>query len=245
MKTGVTIIDGIRELKAALDAGVVMKEAFVCPVLYQSQGQGDVEQEILKSFAAQNIAVFEVTKDIFAKICFGDRNEGVLAVGCPQVKKIADLKAHKNSLFMVVEHVEKPGNLGAILRTVDAAGIEALFVSDAATDVFNPNVIRASLGTAFSVAVIPEKPENILSFLKRHKIKIVAATPAGQKVFTTVDLRCGVAIAVGSEKDGLSDIWLNAADEKISIPMKGKADSLNTSVAAALIAYEALRQREN
>lgn len=245
MKTGVTIIDGIRELKAALDAGVVMKEAFVCPALYQGQGQGDVEQEILKSFAVQNIAVFEVTKDIFAKICFGDRNEGVLAVGCPQVKKIADLKAHKNSLFMVVEHVEKPGNLGAILRTVDASGIEALFASDAATDVFNPNVIRASLGTAFSVAVIPETPENILSFLKRHKIKIVAATPAGQKVFTTVDLRCGVAIAVGSEKDGLSDFWLNAADEKISIPMKGKADSLNTSVAAALIAYEALRQREN
>lgn len=244
MKTGVTIIDGIRELKAALEAGVMIKEAFVCPTLYQSQGQGDVEQEILKNFAAQNIAVFEVTKDIFAKICFGDRVEGILAVGCPQVRKIADLKVSKNPLLMVVEHVEKPGNLGAILRTADAAGIEALFVSDAATDVFNPNVIRASLGTVFSVAVIPETLENILSFLKRHKIKIVAATPAGQQVFTTVDLRCGVAIAVGSEKDGLSDFWLNAADEKISIPMKGKADSLNTSVAAALIAYEVLRQRQ-
>lgn len=244
MKTGVTIIDGIRELKAALDAGVVMKEAFVCPALYQDQGQGDVEQSILKNLTAQNITVFEVPKDVFAKICFGDRADGVLAVGCPQVKKITDLKVNKNPLLMIVEHVEKPGNLGAILRTADAAGIEALFVSDTATDVFNPNVIRASLGTVFSVVVIPQTPENILSFLKSRKIKIVAATPAGQKAFTTVDLRCGVAIAVGSEKDGLSDFWLNAAEEKISIPMRGTADSLNTSVAAALIAYEALRQRE-
>lgn len=245
MKTGVTIIDGIRELKAALDAGVVIKEVFVCPALYQDQGQGNVEQDIIKNLTAKNIAVFEVSKDVFAKICFGDRVEGVLAVGCPQTKKLVDLQVNKNPLLMLIEHVEKPGNLGAILRTADAAGIEALLVSDAATDVFNPNVIRASLGTAFSVAVIPETPENILSFLKRHKIKIVAATPAGQKVFTTVDLRCGVAIAIGSEKDGLSDFWLNAADERISIPMKGKADSLNTSVAAALIAYEALRQRGN
>ena len=245
MKTGVTMIDGIRELKTALDAGVVIKEAFVCPALYQGQAQGDVEQDILKNLAAQNIAVFEVTKDIFAKICFGDRVEGVLAVGCPLVKKLDDLKVNKNPLLMLIEHVEKPGNLGAILRTADAAGINALLICDATTDVFNPNVIRASLGTVFSIAVIPETPEIILGFLKKNKIKIIAATPAGQKVFTSIDLCCGVAIAIGSEKDGLSDFWLKAADEKISIPMKGKADSLNTSVAAALIAYEALRQREN
>ncbi len=243
-KIGVTLIDGIREVKAALDAGLGIKEVFVCPSLYQGQTQGDVENGILKNLTARKIEVVEVTKDIFAKICFGDRAEGVLAVGVVQTQKFSDLKIKKDPLFMLVEHVEKPGNLGAILRTCDAAGIDALFVSDITTDVFNPNVIRASLGTVFSVLVIPESPEKILEFFKSRKLKIVAATPSGKTVYTSVDFRVGSVIAVGSEKDGLSDFWLKAADEKISIPMKGQTDSLNTSVAAALVAYEALRQRD-
>ncbi len=243
LKVGVSVIDGIREVKAAIDAGVLIKEAFVCPTLYQGQAQGDVESGILKDLKAQNVEVFEVTKDIFSKICFGDRAEGVLALGCPQLRMLADLKVKSIPLFMLVERVEKPGNLGAILRTVDAVGIDALLVSDQAVDVFNPNVIRASLGTVFSVAVIVETPEKILEFFKSKKVKVVAATPAAKKVYTAVDFCGGIAIAVGSEKDGLSDFWLNAADEKVVIPMKGKADSLNTSVSAALIAYEALRQR--
>ncbi len=243
LKTGVTVIDGIREIKAAIDAGVLIKEAFVCPALYQGQAQGDVENGILKSLATANVSVFEVSKEIFAKISFGDRAQGVLVVGVPQTQTIPDLKVTKNPFFMLVESVEKPGNLGAILRTADAVGIDALFVSDQAVDVFNPNVIRASLGTVFSVGVIVEAPEKILEFFKSKKVKVVAATPAAKKVYTAVDLHGGIAIAVGSEKDGLSDFWLSAADEKVVIPMKGKADSLNTSVAAALIAYEALRQR--
>ena len=242
VKTGVTVIDGIREVRAAMDAGILIKEAFVCPALYQAH-QEDVEGGILKSLAAQGKEVFEVTKEVFAKICFGDRLEGVLAVGSPVTQTIAGLPKTKAPFFMLVENVEKPGNLGAILRSCDAAGIDALFVSDTTTDIFNPNVIRASLGTVFHVTVIVESQEKILEFFKSQKVKVVAATPVGQKVYTAVDYRRGIAILVGSEKDGLNDFWLDAADEKIVIPMKGKADSLNTSVAAALIAYEALRQR--
>ncbi len=242
-KTGVVIIDGVREVKAAIGAGVVIREVFVCPALYQGQTRDDVENGILKSLLSDKIPVFDVPREIFEKICFGDRAEGVLAVAEPRRQSISQVKSGKNAFFMVVESVEKPGNLGAILRTADAVGVDALFVSDPKVDVFNPNVIRASLGTVFGVSVVAESPENILDFLKRQKIKIAAATPAGNKIYTAADFREGCAIVLGSEKDGLSGFWLRAADEKVVIPMKGKADSLNTSVAGALLAYEVVRQR--
>lgn len=244
VKTGLTLIEGIREVRAAINAGIVIKEIYLCPSLYEGLEQGHVENEILKVLAARKVDVVEVTKEIFAKVSFGDRSEGVLAIGFAQSRAITDLKLKKNPFFMLVESVEKPGNLGAILRTCDAAGADALFVCDAATDIFNPNVIRASLGTVFTVPVVSATTEEILGFVKSKNIKVVAATPAGKKSYTSVNFRDGIVIAVGSEKDGLSDVFLKAAEEKVFIPMKGQADSLNTSVAAALLAYEALRQRE-
>jgi len=242
-KTGLTVIDGIREVEAAIKAGVEVTDIFICPALYEGQIQGDVDA-IVQGVDFQKVEIFEVTKEIFGKICFGERSEGILVLVRAKVKTIKDLKVKKNPIFMLIESVEKPGNLGAILRTCDASGIDALLVCDPATDIYNPNVIRASLGTVFNVDVIAGSTEEIAGFLKSHKIKVVAATPAGKKNYTTLDFRVGVALAVGSEKDGLSKFWLEAADEKAFIPMKGQADSLNTSVAAALMAYEVLRQRE-
>jgi len=242
-KAGVTVIEGIREVRAAIGAGVLFQDVFICPELYEGQAKGSVESEILKPLAALKVPVTEVTAEVFEKLSFGDRREGVLAVGEPLFTKLKDLKAGKNSLLMVIEHVEKPGNLGAILRTCDAVGINALLVCDPATDIFNPNVIRASLGTVFYIPILAVTNEEALSFLKNITARVIAATPQGKKVYTAADYRGTTAIVVGSEKDGLSDFWLKAAEEKVLIPMKGRADSLNTSVAAAVISYEAIRQR--
>ncbi|MCB9772455.1 MAG: RNA methyltransferase [Candidatus Omnitrophica bacterium] len=243
VKTGLTLIEGIREVRAAINAGISIKEMYICPSLYEGHEQGHVEDEILKGLVARKVDIVEVTKEVFAKVSFGDRSEGVLAIGSARALAIKDVELKKNPIFMLVEGVEKPGNLGAILRTCDAAGVDALFVCDAATDIFNPNVIRASLGTVFTVPVINATTEQVVEFFKSKNIKIVAATPAGKKSYTSVNLCGGIVIAVGSEKDGLSATFLKAAEEKVFIPMKGRADSLNTSVAAALLAYEALRQR--
>ena len=239
-KSGLTVIEGIREVAAAIKAGVEITEVFICPSLYEGQAQGDVEK-ILEGSKAE---VSEVSREVFEKICFGDRSEGILVLGRAKVKTFKDLKAKKNPLLMLIESVEKPGNLGAILRTCDAAGTDALLVCDPATDIYNPNVIRASLGTVFSVDVIAGSREDISAFFKNNRIRIVAATPSGNKNYTSLDFRAGTVLALGSEMNGLSEFWLKTADERAFIPMKGQADSLNTSVAAALMAYEAIRQRE-
>ena len=244
VRAGLTIIDGIREVRRAVSAGVALKEIFICPELYEGQAKGNVEEGILKPLLAKKVLVCEVTREVFEKICFGDRAEGVLALGQPAAAKFSGLKVTKNSLFMITESIEKPGNLGAILRTCDAAGISAVFTSDPKTDIFNPNVIRASMGTVFLVPVVPGTTEEILDFLRKAQVRIVAATPSANKGYTSADFRGATAIAIGSETAGLSDFWLKAADDKVFIPMKGQADSLNTSVAAALMAYEALRQRQ-
>lgn len=240
-RTGLTVVEGIREVAAAIKSGVEITEVFICPSLYEGQAQGDVDT-ILQGLESK-AEISEVSKEIFDKICFGERSEGIVALGRAKIKTLKDLKVKKNPLLMLIESVEKPGNLGAILRTCDAAGIDALLVCDAATDIYNPNVIRASLGTVFSVDVVAGSTEDISAFLKSNKIKIIAATPSGNKNYTSLDLRLGIVLALGSEMSGLSDFWLKAADERAFIPMKGQADSLNTSVAAALMAYEAIRQR--
>jgi TrmH family RNA methyltransferase len=243
IRTGLTVVEGIREVAAAIKAGVEISEVFICPSLYEGQIQGDVDA-MLRGLK-DSVEVSEVSKEIFAKICFGERSEGIVALGRARIKTLKDLKLKKNPLLMLIERVEKPGNLGAILRTCDAAGIDALLVCDPATDIYNPNVIRASLGTVFSVDTVAGSTEEIAGFLKSNKIKVVAATPSGNKKYTSLDFRAAVVLALGSEMSGLSDFWLKTADEKAFIPMKGEADSLNTSVAAALMAYEAIRQRES
>ncbi len=242
-QSGLTLIDGIREVRASIEAGVPLTEVYICPELYEKQSRGNVADIILKPLNAKRIAICEVTEEVFEKIAFGDRLEGVIAVGKPQHKKLSDIKVTPKSFFMITEKIEKPGNLGAILRTCDAVGIDALFVSDPATDIFNPNVIRASVGTVFSMPIIQANAEEIQAFLQKSGVRIFATTPSAKTIYTSADFKGKIAIVVGSEKEGLSDFWFKAADEKIVIPMKGQADSLNTSVAAALVAYEALRQR--
>jgi len=239
-ETGLTVIDGIREVTRAFEAGAQLTEIYVCPEYFETKG----DQGFLARLTAKDIPIAEITREVFHKIAFGDRREGIVAVCRPEPKQLADLKLSKKPLVVVVENVEKPGNLGAIVRTCDGAAVDALLVADSRTDIYNPNVIRSSLGAVFSVPIVQGAGEEILQFLLDNEIKVVATSPAGEKVYANANLREPVAIVVGSEQEGLNDFWMRHSHAQVRIPMHGRADSLNVSITTAIIIYEALRQRE-
>ena len=192
---------------------------------------------------AKNIESVEVSAKVLEKLAYGERHEGIIAVIKTPLLSLKDLKLSKEPLVVVLESLEKPGNLGAVLRTCDGVGVEAVLVCDPKTDVYNPNVIRSSTGTIFSIPVVCGSSSEISSFLKSKKIKICASTPAATKSYTQADFKGAWALVLGSESEGLSDFWLKLADLTVKIPMNGLADSLNVSISAAVILYEALRQR--
>ncbi len=236
--SGLTIIEGARELAGALAVKVDVTELYVCPDFFRKGN----ETELLRSLA-KGTTIFEVTKKIFEKISYGERQEGILAIGRPQVLTLNNLRLKENPFLVVIETIEKPGNLGAILRTCDGAGVDGVIACDAATDIYNPNVIRASLGTVFSVPVAAGPRDQVLKFLQKNKIGICSATPLAKKIYTQANLQGAVAIVMGSEQKGLSDFWLSNSSLQIKIPMRGKADSLNVAATAAILIYEAIRQR--
>ena len=229
-----TIIDGAREIKRAFESGVILDKVFYV------QGQ---QEELLKQLSTKKIELIEVSESVCEKLAYGEHHEGIIALAKTPLLTLKDLKLSSQSLVVVLESLEKPGNLGAILRTCDGVGVEAVLVCDPKTDVYNPNVIRSSTGAIFSIPVVCATFEGIFSFLKSKKIKICASSPAGQKLYTQVNFKGAWALVLGSEDQGLSEVWPTAADITVKIPMKGMADSLNVSISAAIILYEALRQR--
>jgi len=233
---GLTIIDGVREIKRAVEAGVVIARIF-----YVKGSQ----EALLKQLASRRIETIEVSDRVMEKLVYGERHEGIIAIAQTSKLALKDLKLSKEPLIVVLESLEKPGNLGAILRTCDGVGVEAVLVGDAKTDVYNPNVIRSSTGVVFSLPVVCASSSEIVAFLKSQHIKICAAAPEASKLYTQAVYKGRWAIVLGSEDKGLSDLWLKAADVTVKIPMKGQADSLNVSISAAVILYEALRQRQN
>jgi TrmH family RNA methyltransferase len=237
--TGLTLVDGARELWRAMDAGVDLFEAFVCEENVRSAEAEDVVERLRGGPAT----VVDVSPTVLAKIAFGDRSDGVVAVVRAPKVTLDDLDPPANPLVVVVESVEKPGNLGAILRTADGAGASALIAADPLTDLFNPNAIRASLGTIFTVPVATTTTAELLDWLAAHGIMPIAARVDATTHYTDVDLRGPVAIVLGSEAGGLSDAWNDPRVLPVRIPMLGAADSLNVSVAAAILLYEAVRQR--
>ncbi|HBO97555.1 MAG TPA: rRNA methyltransferase [Candidatus Omnitrophica bacterium] len=238
--SGVTIVDGAREVLRALGSGVKFREFYVCPELV---GNGEEEKQVKAKLSATDVPVFEVTKSVFTKIAYGDRQEGVLGVCETPRRSLTDFRVGANALVVVVEQVEKPGNLGAILRTCDGAGVNGVLVCDSKTDLYNPNVIRASVGTIFTVNTVLCSAEEASCFLKNKGIKIYAASPGAHTIYTQMDLTGPVAFVLGGEQEGLSDFWEKNADARVKIPMRGAADSLNVSTSAAILIYEALRQR--
>jgi len=234
--SGLTIVDGIREIVRALEAGVRFREVYVC------EGY-DIPATCSRNLEASGARFYTTSKGVFAKMAYGEREEGILGVCAIPQRSLADLRLDGNALVVVIEQVEKPGNLGAILRTCDGAGVAGVLVCDSKTDLYNPNVIRASVGTVFTVNTVQCPSDEALRFLKSKGIKICAASPQAQTVYTRIDLTAAAAIVLGSEQEGLSDFWDKNADARVKIPMRGAADSLNVSTSAAILIYEALRQR--
>lgn len=240
-----TVVEGGREGLRALQQGVVPHEAFICPELVI---ETEARTAVSLLYQLPQTAVYEVTPDVFAKMAYREDSGGLLLI-IPYWECTFDALSlsRKPSFFVVVEGVEKPGNLGAILRTADAAGVEGVILAHGAidsTDLHNPNVVRASLGTIFSVPVVSDSNARVIQWLRQHGVQIITTTPAAATRYTAVDLTAPIAIVMGSEAHGLSDEWLNAADQQVMIPMHGIADSLNLSVATALLLYEVVRQRQ-
>lgn len=230
---GLTLVEGLREIDSVLEAGWNIQEVFV------SVG---FDYSTLKN-KLKSVDMYEVPNKVFAKIGYGQKQAGILAV-CKQRKMTLDkLEISKSSLIIVADKVEKPGNLGAILRTADAAGIDAVFVTDGRTDVFNPNVIRASLGAVFSLAVVECSQTEAFEYFKKCNIQICIASPDADTDYTQCDFKKPTALVVGSEQDGLGETWINNADKRLKIPMYGRVDSLNVSASTAILLYEAIRQR--
>jgi len=226
---GLTVIEGAREVSRAVENGWQPVERWFCPELGAEKPAGE--------------DYFQCSREVFEKMSYREGPDGILAVGPLVGKTLAELELPENPLILVAEGLEKPGNLGALLRTADGAGADAVIICDPATDLNNPNVIRASIGTLFYLPVAEATSEETVAFLKGKGIKILSAVPDAEAVYTYVDLTGPVAIVVGAEDKGLSNVWKNSADLNVKIPMLGKNDSLNVSVAAAILLYEAVRQR--
>lgn len=234
------LIDGARELRRAIDSGVELLEIFVCPPLCRtSEAQGLLV--LLDSCGAE---ILPVTAEVFAKLAFGERAEGVLGVARTPAARLDDLEPPPGSLVAVVESVEKPGNLGAVLRSADAAGLSAVIAAGQGVDLYNPNVIRASLGTVFTLPVAAALADETKLWLGSRGFRVYAARVDAEQFYTDVSYAGDAAIVLGSEAAGLSDAWSGPGVTPVKLPMRGAADSLNLSAAAAVIFYEALRQRQ-
>jgi RNA methyltransferase, TrmH family len=238
--SGLTLVDGAREVRRALEAGVEVVEAFVCEPLLA----GEDARVALDLLADRRVPVTSTTEAAFAKIAFGDRAEGLIAVVRAPSLRLDDLTLPTDPLLVVVEGVEKPGNLGAILRSADGAGADAVIAASPRTDLANPNVIRASAGTYFAVPLAAAPTTEVIAWLRERRVRVVAARVDAERAYDEADLTGPLAIVLGSEAEGLTDAWHAADIEAVRLPMHGIADSLNVSVAAAVLLYEARRQRD-
>lgn len=237
---GLMLIEGCDELALALDCGL-------CPVELYLHPEGAERQEMIlaERCAAIGSEVIEVSRPVLEKLAYREHPGALLAVAKTPRCRLDELTLSKEPLLLVAQSLEKPGNLGAILRSADAVGVDAVIVCDGRTDLFNPNVVRASKGTIFQVPVAATHSDELLPWLSERSIPIVAASPAGDRDFWQSNLRGALAIAVGAEREGLSDTWLEQAQSKVRIPMCGQVNSLNVAQAATLLLYESLRQRRN
>ncbi len=228
---GLMLVEGVDELNLALASGLQPQTLFCAPEISSARLQFSRVQTVT------------VSRAVFEKISYRDNPDGWLGVFPLPQKALNEIRLSAAPFVIVAESIEKPGNLGAILRTADAAGADAVLVCDPRVDIWNPNVVRASRGTLFTVPALEAENAAALEWLRANRVQVLAATPAGTINYAEVNLREPIAIVVGAEDEGLTDFWISNADFKAKIPMKGKVNSLNVSVAAALIAYEAVRQR--
>lgn len=238
-RSGTFLVEGYRELRRALDAGVSLTELYVCPELFLGTNEGALIADAREAGAE----IVELAPAAFGKVSYRDRPEGLLGVALQPSTSLDRLDLSGDAFVLVVESIEKPGNLGTMLRTADAAGMRGILVADPTTDPFNPNVVRASVGALFTVPLAVASTEEAIPALRGAGLRLVATTPSARLLTWEADLTGPVAVVVGSEQYGLSPEWLDAADVAVRIPMAGTVDSLNAAVAAAVTVFEAVRQR--
>jgi TrmH family RNA methyltransferase len=238
-EAGVFLVEGYREIRRALEKNVPLQEIYFAPDWFL----GENEPALLERAAIAGAKLFELSREAFAKVAYRERPDGLLAVAPQWHRTLDDLTLPAEPFLLVVEAIEKPGNLGTILRSADAAGCHAVIVCDPVTDIFNPNVVRASTGVLFSVPLVVAESTAVLTWLRDRGVHTVATTPAATKVYSDVSLRGPLAVVMGSEQYGLSKFWLEHADTPVRIPMAGQADSLNVAMATIITLFEAVRQR--
>jgi RNA methyltransferase, TrmH family len=238
-----TVVEGFRECLHALDAGLLPLEAYICLQLLDGGNRQVLYQRLHQLEQRSDLRLFEITAEVYAKIAYRGDSGGILLVIPYLTTTLKTLPLSPLPFLAIVEGIEKPGNLGAILRTADAAGVDAVIVCAGATDLHNPNVIRASVGALFTVPVVEAPTAEVVSWLRQHQIAIVAASPEGATLYTSVDYTRPVALVTGSEAFGLSPAWLEQANHRVYIPMRGATDSLNLATSTALLLYEVVRQR--
>jgi TrmH family RNA methyltransferase len=238
-RTGHTLVDGARELRRAMDAGADLVEVFVC----EPRLAGPDARAVLEGLRGRDVPIQTTSEAVFAKLAFGERSEGLVAIVRIPSLELDALALPADPLVAVVEGVEKPGNLGAILRSADGAAVDAVVAASPRTDLFNPNAIRASAGTIFGVPLAAAATSDVLTWLRDRHLRIVAARVDAAERYTDVDLTGPLALVVGAEAEGLGGAWSAADIVAVRLPMLGVADSLNVSVSAAILFYEARRQR--
>lgn len=234
-KQNTIVIEGLREIGLAANAGIELNSLFVCKDIISVE-------EVISELEYEKL-VYEVSKDVYNKLAYRTSTEGVIALAKPKHLKLEDLRLRENPLIIVLESVEKPGNLGAILRTADAAIVDAVIISDPLTDIYNPNVIRSSVGCVFTNQVVASSSDETINWLKEEGIKSHAAALTARESYHEKDLTKPTAIVMGTEAVGLTEKWLKNTDEQIIIPMSGAIDSLNVSTSTAILVFEAMRQR--
>ena len=250
---GLFVVEGRREFRQCLDAGFIPDTVFICPDIF---GGGKFNHDTFGGGEAGNGPAFDpegllktgckvcmVSKEVYAKIAYRGGTEGIVAEIRYRERTLKDIVLGENPLVMVLESVEKPGNLGAVLRSADAAGADAVVVCDPRTDLYNPNLIRASLGAIFSRQVAAASSEETIAWLKANGIRILTAQLQDSVLYYDTPMQGPTALVMGTESTGLTNLWRDAADAHIRIPMLGSLDSLNVSVSAAILLFEALRQR--
>jgi TrmH family RNA methyltransferase len=238
-RSGRFLVEGFREIGRALDGGVAVDEIFVCDRLFL----GGNETALVARAEAAGAEIVPVAEEPFRKASYRDRPEGLLAVARQFPTGLDRMDPEAPALLLVVESIEKPGNLGTMLRTAEAAGAGGVVVCEPTTDPFNPNVVRASIGTVFCVPLAVTSTRRAIGWLSTHAIRSLAATPTGARPFWEADLTGPVALVIGSEQYGLSDAWLRGAADRVMIPMPGSVDSLNAAMSAGILLFEAVRQR--
>lgn len=233
-QTGTFLIEGKREIELALKGNYEIETILYC---------NELSLQSLNLSIFQSKEYIEISKDVYQKLAYRDTTEGILAIARTKNLSLSDLKLPKNPLILVLESIEKPGNIGAMLRTADAANIDAVILANPKTDLYNPNIVRSSVGCLFTNQIATGSTEEVIAFLKEKNINFYSATLQNSNEYHKVDYSTPTALVVGTEATGLTQLWRDESTQNIIIPMQGAIDSMNVSVAAAILLFEAKRQR--